>query len=240
MTFRLSAGMLLAFSVTCFAMLREEVTRSAARVNVLGDIAEAFRNGQLVMVFTCLFLAQAAIQVTQPTLVLYIDRLSDGRNSTLFSGVVYSIAGLGTVAGATFAARRNENGAGLDRLGHESLFLMGLLGSAAFSALQGVWVAIVPLAAFRLLLGAFNGILTVHGNVLAATAVSREFRGRAFGVMSGVLPFGSVTGPLIGGIVGEGLGLGSAFYASSLLFLVSGGVLAVFRRRPAAQRQAAG
>ena len=239
LTFRLSAAVLFLFTILSFVTLREEVGGKSNEVHVLGDIAEAFRNRRLVVVFACLFLVQAAIQVTQPTLVLYIDRLSGGRNTSLLSGLVYSVAGLGTVAGAVFAARQNEKAVMSDKEGaaqkfpphfgtNEGLFLLGLLGSSACSALQGLWVAIVPLAAFRLLFGAFNGILTVYGNVLAATAVSREFRGRAFGVLNGVLPLGAVAGPMIGGLVGDRLGLGSAFYASSLLFLASGAVLAAF------------
>jgi len=253
-TFRLSSAVLFTFTIAGFLMLKEEVGSKKGRINVLGDIAEAFRNKQLVMVFICLFLVQAGIQVTQATLVLYIDMLSQGRDATVVSGLVTSIVGLGTVIGATYTAKRNErvamagNGAGhgvgsgagngaqaskgflgfLDSMDHRSFFMMGLMGSAVFAAAQGLWVAIVPLAAFRLLFGVFNGILTVAGNVLAATAVSREFRGRAFGVMNGVLPMGAVMGPLLGGIAGDSLGLGSAFYVSSAVFLASAGVFRVF------------
>ncbi len=78
--------------------------------------------------------------------------------------------------------------------------------------------------------GLFNGILTVSGNVLAAQSVSRDFRGRAFGVLNGVLPLGSVTGPIIGGAMGDSLGLGSSFYASGAMFLLSAGIFGAFRR----------
>jgi MFS family permease len=165
--------------------------------------------------------------------------------------------GLGTVIGATYTAKRNElmsridngdsqakRGTGfISRLDQKGFFLLGLLGSATFAALQGVWVAIVPLALFRLLFGAFNGILTVSGNVLAATAVTREFRGRAFGVMNGILPMGAVVGPLLGGAAGDSLGLGSAFFVSSAVFLLSAGVLRAFispRRRPVLAQDSGG
>ncbi len=234
-TFRLSSLLLIVFCTGCFLVIREEVSPNKGRINVLRDIREAFQNKQLVMVFICLFLVQAGIQVTQATLVLYIDRLSAGRDSMVVSGVVTSIVGLGTVIGATYAAKRNSRTASVENskrsaaaMGQESFFLMGLMGSAIFAALQGVWVAIVPLATFRLLFGVFNGLLTVSGNVLAATAVSKEFRGRAFGVMNGVLPMGAVLGPLLGGAAGDSLGLGSAFYVSSAVFLLAAGVLGIY------------
>lgn len=225
-TFRLSSAVLLVFTIVPFVLLREEVSPSTSRINIAGDIVRCFTNSQLLMVFVCLFFVQAAIQVTQPTLVLYIDRLSGGKNSTLVSGIIYSVAGLGTVAGAALSAKKAER----DDLEPANLFMMGLLGSALFSAVQGLWVNLIPLAIFRFFFGAANGVLTVCGNVLAATAVSREFRGRAFGVLNGILPLGSVMGPIIGGLVGDSLGLGSSFYASSAVFLISAGILTLYRR----------
>ncbi len=236
-TFRLSAVILLVFTVAAFVLLKEEVATGKGKVDVLADLKEAFGNKQLVMVFACLFLVQAGIQVTQATLVLYIDRLSAGKDSMVMSGLVTSIVGLGTVIGASYTGRRDygssavRNQGFLASLDQNSFFMLGLLGSAAFAALQGIWVAIVPLALFRLLFGACNGILTVSGNVLAAKAVSREFRGRAFGIMNGVLPLGSVVGPVLGGIAGDSLGLGSAFYVSGAVFLLSAAVLKAFLGR---------
>lgn len=240
-TFRLSSIILTVFTLTSFVLLKEEVVRTSRKIDVLGDVKTAFRNPQLAMVFACLFLVQAGIQVTGPTLTLYIDQMAGGKDSTLTSGIIYSMAGLGTVIGAAYTAKKTDSSGPLgvtddgrrDVGGYDrgtTLFLIGLLGSAVFSALQGVWVHIVPLALFRVSFGAFNGLLTVSGNVLAAKSVSKEFRGRAFGVMNGVLPLGSVTGPLIGGAVGDSLGLGSAFYASSLVFLLSAGVLILFKK----------
>lgn len=226
-TFRLASCILAVFTVIPFLLLREEVSRSSSRISILGDIREAFRNRHLVMVFLCLFLVQAGIQATQPTLVLYIDKIAKAENSTVVSGVIYSMAGLGTVLGAALAARRSvESGEA-----QMKTFLLGLLGSAVFIAAQGIWVNLAPIAGFRLVFGGFNGILTVAGNVLVARAVTKEFRGRAFGVMNGVLPLGSVVGPLIGGLAGDALGLGSSFFVASLVFLTAAGIFALYKQR---------
>ena len=92
----------------------------------------------------------------------------------------------------------------------------------------------IPLVAFRLLFGVFTGVLTVAGNVHIAAAVSRDFRGRAFGVQSALSPLGSMAGPLLGGYVGDTLGLSSAFYASSLVFVLASGILLFYMRGPVA------
>ncbi|MGI6627759.1 MAG: MFS transporter [Bacillota bacterium] len=255
-TFRLSAMVLVIITVASYFLLKEEIVGGDKKINVLSDVRECFTNKDLVAVLVCLFLVQAAIQMTQPTLVLYVDEIaqSKGKDSTLISGTVYSIAGLGTVMGATLAARQNKgvpvksepnnrgsapgngshslnNFGGLSKkIAPDRLFTAGLLGSAVSIAFQGLWVNLLAISGFRMVFGLFNGILTVSGNVLAAQSVSRDFRGRAFGVLNGVLPLGSVTGPIIGGAMGDSLGLGSSFYASGAVFLLSAGIFGAFRR----------
>lgn len=247
-TFRLSALVLVVITVASYFMLKEEIDGGDKKINVIADVKECFTNRDLVAVFICLFLVQAAIQMTQPTLVLYIDEVAQtkGKDSSLISGTVYSIAGLGTVLGATLTARQNKgtpvksganNGANVSNNASTSngspnhWFTVGLLGSAVSIAFQGTWVNLVAISLFRMIFGLFNGILTVAGNVLAAQSVSREFRGRAFGVLNGVLPLGSVTGPIIGGAMGDSLGLGSSFYASGAMFILSAWLFAAFERK---------
>lgn len=227
-TFGLAALVLLAVTVLSFVNLEEEVSSSEREIDVFHDIRQCFSNKRILMVFACLFLVQAGIQVTQPTLVLYVELLSHGRDPTFISGIIYSMAGLGTVLGASLAAKRTD---GNSRDASPRMFVAGLLGSSVFVALQGVFLSLVPLSIFRLVFGAFNGVLTVAGNVLAATAVNRDFRGRAFGVLNSVLPMGSVVGPVLGGAVGDSLGFGSTFYASSVVFALSGALFALYMKR---------
>ncbi len=226
-TFRLSACLLLVFTVVPVLVMREEVTGSNGRVNILGDIRQAFTNKNLIMVFSCLFLVHAAIQVTQPTLVLYIDSLAGGKESSVVSGLIYSIAGLGTVLGATVIARRTSRA---ESQSPSRLFLFGILGATVSVFFQGIWVALIPLAFLRFTFGAFNGMLTASGNVLVATSVSKDFRGRAFGVLSGVLPLGSFIGPMLGGFVSDHFGIGSSFYAATVVFLTAAGIFSLMTR----------
>ncbi len=226
-TFRLSSIVLVVVTITSRFFLKEEVVTSTEKLNVLDDVKKCFANKNLVMIFVCLFLVQAAIQMTQSTLVLYVDKIvsQQGKDSTFISGTVYSIAGLGTVLGAAFAAKKGE----IVPLNH--LFTLGLVGSALTIALQGIWVNLFAISGFRMIFGLFNGIVTVVGNILAAQAVSRDFRGRAFGVLNGILPLGSVAGPVIGGTMGDSLGLGSSFFASGMVFLMSATIFHAFGKR---------
>lgn len=227
-TFRLSALVLAIITGLSYALLKEEVITGDRKMSVTADIKACFANRDLLVILGCLFLVQAAIQATQPTLVLYIDGIAAerGQDSALVSGTIYSVAGLGTVVGAALAARISEvplAGAGPRTLGtaQSRWFFASLVGSALAIGVQGEFRSLLTISIFRMLFGLFTGIVTVAGNVLASQAVPRSFRGRAFGVLNGVLPLGSVTGPLLGGTLGDSLGLAYSFYASGVVFIAS-------------------
>lgn len=228
--FRLAACGMFFVTIIPYLTLKEEVVRaSESRMNILKDIKICFTNRQLVTAFACLFFVQCGIQVTQPTLSLYVSEMSGGGMDTaLLSGAVFSVAGLGTVIGASVAGKRGNSGSSIARA---RMFLLGLTGAAVFASLQGVWAALAPLVAFRTVFGLFNGVIQVAANVLIATAVSREFRGRAFGVQSAINPVGSMAGPVIGGFVGDTFGLSSSFYASGAVLLVAAGILIGYMRK---------
>ena len=254
-TFKLSAFLLIAMSVVAYIYLKEEVIPGDKKLHILSDIRTCLANRKLLTVLICIFLMQAAMQITQPTLVLYVDTISrdQGKTSSVLSGIVYSFAGLGTVLGSTLMARQDHGlsekptlpdskesttpGTSLRRrrisirhLSSKDWFIIGLLGSAISVALQGAWLNIATLSLFRMVFGFFNGMVTVNGNILTAQSVSRDFRSRAFGVLNAVLPLGSVTGPVIGGALGDSLGLGISFFASSGVFLLAAGAFVLLEK----------
>ena len=254
-TFKLSAFILIAISIVAYVSLKEEVVPSDKEIHIVSDIKTCLANRNLVTILICLFLMQAAIQITQPTLVLYVDNITrdQGKTSSLLSGMVYSFAGLGTVLGSTLMAKQGKGLSeestpqgsristssstssgrtmSLRNLSSTQWFVIGLLGSAISVALQGAWLSIATISIFRMTFGFFNGMVTVNGNVITAQSVSRDFRSRAFGVLNSVLPLGSVTGPIIGGALGDSLGLGSSFFASAGVFFLSAGAFSLLQKR---------
>ncbi len=223
-TFRLSSLVLATITLVSHVLLKEEVVTENRRIGILSDIKTCFLNKDLAVIFGCLFLVQAAVQATGPTLVLYLDSIAreTDRDSALVSGIVYSVAGLGTVLGATLAAnnakisglpRSNDSKKHRFKAPQDLWFFWDLMGSGAAVAFQGLCTNLLGVSTLGMVFGLFNGIVTVVGNVLATQVVPRDFRGRAFGVLNRVLPLGSVTGPILGGALGDTLGLGSSFYA---------------------------
>ncbi|MGE5623473.1 MAG: MFS transporter, partial [Methanocella sp.] len=133
----------------------------------------------------------------------------------LITGSVYSLMGVSMAVGAALVGRR------LGRWEGEPVFLWSFVIAALLFALQGLSPSIPVLAGFRFLAGFAVAALTVAGNYLVAQAARPESRGVAFGVLNGLTSLGGVAGPLLGGVMGDRLGLASPFFGGAGLFAVA-------------------
>lgn len=189
--------------------VREERPSGRTRSSIARDVRETLADPSLRVLFGVLGLAQAAVLVTQPTLPLWIAAMVPQR-AEVVTGMVFSVAGVATVVGSPLSVR-------LGRLPYRVLLLLSLLVSALFSAMQALPRGPAGLAAVRFFFGLGNAGVTVAGNTLIARSASRESRGRAFGVLNSFIYLGSVVGPLLGGAVGQAMGLAAPFYAGAVL-----------------------
>ncbi|MDI6893624.1 MAG: MFS transporter [Bacillota bacterium] len=196
---------------TLFPVIAVREERPSCRVasSIMGDVRGALAEPSLRVLFTVLGLAQAAVLVTQPTLPLWIEAMVPER-AEVVTGIVFSVVGIATVVGSPLAVR-------LGWLRYRTLLLLSLLVSALFSALQALPHGPAGLGVLRFFFGLGNAGVTVAGNTLIARSVGRESRGRAFGVLNSFIYLGSVLGPLVGGAVGQGMGLAAPFHAGGLL-----------------------
>ena len=71
---------------------------------------------------------------------------------------------------------------------------------------------------------------------LSISAVAPAHRATAMGVYQALYSIGMLTGPLLGGLVAETVGLGAVFYMSGAIVLLAGGLL-MLRREGDAGRQ---
>ncbi|MEW5932752.1 MAG: MFS transporter [Bacillota bacterium] len=207
-----TAFLLVLASVFPVVAVREERPSCQVASSIVGDVRHALAEPSLRVLFLVLGLAQAAVLVPQPTLPLWIEALVPLR-AEVVTGVVFSVVGIATVVGSPLAVR-------LGRLQYRTLLLVSLLASALFSALQALPRGPVGLGVLRFFFGLGNAGVTVAGNTLIARSVSRESRGRAFGVLNAFIYLGSVLGPLVGGAVGHEMGLLAPFHAGAVLLAV--------------------
>ncbi|WP_354638894.1 MFS transporter [Kitasatospora camelliae] len=107
-----------------------------------------------------------------------------------------------------------------DRYGRRRLFLAGLTGFTLASAACGLAPGPAPLIAFRILQGAFGALVIPQGfGILRAVFPAREL-GRAFGVFAPCLGLSAIGGPILAGLLIDGLGWRSMF----LINIVLGGL----------------
>jgi len=111
-----------------------------------------------------------------------------------------------------------------DRLGQRRVFLVGMAGFVAASALAGCSVDPAMLLTARALQGAFGALLIPQGMAIMTKTFPREMLGKAFAVFGPVLGLSTVGGPVLAGFLIDadlfGLGWRSVF----LINLVVGGL----------------
>ncbi|RKL63747.1 MFS transporter [Thermoanaerobacteraceae bacterium SP2] len=195
------------------------------KTSILKDIAATFQNRQLVILYTVWLLIQAALMAIFPTLPLLIGSISK-QNAELYTGIIFSIVGVSTALGAPLVGRiRNYSTV--------NIFRWSLLACCALTALQGLATSIFALGALRFLFGFFNSAVTVAGNVLIAKSSDQNNQGSSFGMLNSIMSIGLVSGPIIGGYLGDHLGLSYSFFGGAVLLLAAY-ILSIFVSEPGA------
>ena len=194
----------------------DEKLNPKPKSSISRDIATAFRNKQLAILFIVWLLVQGSMQMVLPTLSLFIGRISP-ENVELYTGIIFSIVGISTALGAPVITR-------VQRFSTSVIFRASILLAAIFTALQGFATTIFMLGSLRFIFGFFNSSFTVTGNVLIAKNSDRQSQGSSFGVLNGVVAIGQVLGPILGGLLGDGFGLSAPFLGGAAVLALAFGL----------------
>lgn len=211
------AFMLALAALFAVAGTREEVRPPATRTKVIQEMRQVLSNGALRAIILSYVLVNTALMVIQPTLPLYVGQIV-ATNVTVVTGVIFSITGVSMAIGAPLLGRmKNANYLGV--------FVLGVGMGAALSILQGFAHSAWVLGAERFFFGFANAAMAVSVNVLLTQYTEPSERGRTFGAFNGITSLGSVAGPIIGGALGQHLGLATPFFASALILVMSGWIV---------------
>ena len=111
-----------------------------------------------------------------------------------------------------------------DRYGGRRVFLVGIAGFTAASALAGLSVNPAMLIAARLGQGGFGAVLIPQGMGLLLKAFSREQRPRAFVAFGPVMGLSAILGPIVAGLLIKADLFGLTWRPVFLLNIVVGGI----------------
>ncbi|MBE3574895.1 MAG: MFS transporter [Firmicutes bacterium] len=209
-----SACLLALATLVSALQVKEKVQRQEHPPTLMQGIRESMADPALRQLLLALLFVQSGVLMVQPTLPLLIARMNP-QNVELVTGAIFSLVGLSTALGAPLVSHRVE------RSGAKPVFMAGLWLATVLSGLQGLAASVWSLAGIRFAFGFANAAIAITGNVLIATYSDPQDRGRNFGLLNSVNYLGAVLGPLLGGAVGEHLGLRASFFSSSAVLAVA-------------------
>jgi MFS family permease len=175
----------------------------------------------VVSTMTALVLAAGAVNIAEVFLI------KDALHATdLVYGVVSAMWMAGMVVGSALTPRLGRDTVRLLRVmaAAEVVLAVGLMGAGV----SPVW----PLAAIAFVVGGLgNGALSVACRTIVTLRVPDEYRGRAFGVMTGSINAGSVVAFAAGGALVAAFGPHASIVGCGVAALVVGLVFVAYARR---------
>jgi MFS family permease len=177
----------------------------------------------LIVCWFGIFVASVGMSQIAPIMPLFIKRLGVESPALIaqFSGIAFGVT---FIISAIFSPIW---GHAADRFGRKPMLLRASLGMAAVVFSMGFAPNVYVLIALRLAQGAITGYSTAC-TTLIATQTDKEHAGWALGTLSTGGIAGSLLGPMIGGYIGDRLGLQNVFFVTGALLLISFVTTAVF------------
>lgn len=170
----------------------------------------------LIVCWFGMFVTSVGMSQIAPVLPLYIKQLGvrDIALIEQFSGIAFGVT---FIVSAVFSPIWGQ---AADRFGRKPMLLRASLGMSVVIFFMGFAQNVYQLIGLRLLLGVITGYSTAC-TTLIATQTDKEHAGWALGTLSTASIAGSLLGPMIGGYIGENLGLQNIFFITGLLMVIA-------------------
>ncbi|WP_325937057.1 multidrug efflux MFS transporter [Pantoea anthophila] len=178
-------------------------------------IIEPWKINLISVWFGCFFTGLAISQII-PFLPLYLEQLgvTGGTSLSLWSGLTFSITFVISAAVAPLW------GSLADRKGRKLMLLRAAAGMGIVILLQAFVTEAWQLLLLRALMGLTSGYIP-NAMALVAAQVPRERSGWALSSVSTGQIGGVILGPMLGGLLADGVGLRMVFMVTAALLLVS-------------------
>jgi DHA1 family multidrug resistance protein-like MFS transporter len=170
----------------------------------------------LIVCWFGMFVTGVGMSQIAPVLPLYIKHLGIDNTALIeqFSGIAFGVT---YIISAIFSP---VWGQAADKFGRKPMLLRASLGMAITIFSMGFAQNVYELIGLRVLQGVVTGYSTACITLIATQTVN-EHTGWALGTISTANVAGSLFGPIIGGYIGENLGLQNVFFITGALMLIA-------------------
>jgi MFS transporter, DHA1 family, multidrug resistance protein len=170
----------------------------------------------LIVCWFGMFVTGVGMSQIAPVLPLYIKHLGIENTALIeqFSGIAFGVT---YIISAIFSP---VWGQAADKFGRKPMLLRASLGMAITIFSMGFAQNVYELIGLRVLQGVVTGYSTACITLIATQTVN-EHTGWALGTISTANVAGSLFGPIIGGYIGENLGLQNVFFITGALMLIA-------------------
>jgi len=173
------------------------------------------KNAPIREALICSGIAQMVILLIQPIISLYVEKLYHGTDNIIFvAGLVFSLVGIASAMTAPFWGRFGQN-----RGFYLSLALSSVCAGVVM-IMQSVPSSLLLFAALNFTVGLFFAGIQPSISAILANKTERTQRGRVFGMLFSAQQFGSMVGPLIGGLIASFLPMNSLFVIGGCILIL--------------------
>lgn len=168
----------------------------------------------LVLIALGVFIAQVAFSLVIPFLPMFLQELGVVKRTSFWSGIIYSI---------TFVAAGIMSpvwGSLADRHGKRPMILRAGVGMAITYGLMAVVTNHIQLLALRFLNGLVSGFIPA-ATMLVACACPEEQLALSLGTVQAIGAAGAITGPLLGGVLTELVGIRASMLIAALVLVLA-------------------
>ncbi|MFC0212382.1 MFS transporter [Paenibacillus chartarius] len=215
--FYVTGALLFTASFLSMLLVREKFDKAEQSAKPKISIVQSFKQlsqvPQLPSLYAVTFLIQFSMLCTMPLMPLFVEKLhGPGGNLAFYAGLVSSVTGFSNMIASPLLGRL------ADRIGHERILMISLIGASAAFIPQALAQKVWQLLAARFLLGIFMGGLLPTVNALIRKHTPGGMESRSYSFNSSALSLGNMSGPVIGGAT-------SSFVPIQGLFAVASGLL---------------
>ena len=215
-SFYLGGAVLFIITLVFWFYIPEPPGSKASKEELESESATALlKNPPIREALICSGIVQMVILLIQPIISLYVEQLYDGTDNIIFiAGLVFSLVGIASAITAPYWGRFGQN-----RGFYLSLSLSSV-GAGIVMILQSVPDSLTLFAVLNFTVGLFFAGIHPSISAILANKTERTQRGRVFGMLFSAQQFGSMVGPLVGGVI-------ATFLPLHVLFVLGGCVLLV-------------